>query len=244
MTREYGKGYRPSPHDARDWELHKLGALSPSVPDRVNRDSLIESIYNQTGSSCTGWGTGRGWHTRARIQGDMAAPFPSAPLIYSEGRAADVVLADAPLLDQGCYPRLTLKACADLGVVPLDKWNGPAIQNARPDWETLRESADRRGVTFARVSGVDQMKVALANGYPLVVGFEVDQSFELYRGGIWNGMQGVSVGGHCTCFIGYDPDSFRGVNSWNDDWGESGLYRMSLNAAATIEAWAVQLVAS
>lgn len=242
MSRLYG--YVPSPQDERDWSLERLGAPLASIPDEINRDGLIEKIYNQRGSSCTGWGTARGWHLRARIQGDKTVAFPSAPLIYTEGRIADSASPTAPLEDVGCYPRLTLLATQKLGVVPLESWNDPSKDLTRPDWEILTESADARGVTFARVYGLDAMKRALAAGFPLVVGFKVDASFEDYRGGVWDGMRGQVLGGHCTCIFSYDAESLRGANSWDYDWGESGLYRISNRAAESeiLEAFAVQLV--
>ncbi len=241
--RSYGKGFHPSPDDARDWPLHKLGARLLAFPDYVDNDHTIEQIYNQFGLSCTGWAAARAWHVRARLQGDVTAPFPSGPLIYTEGRAADAGTADAPLVDDGCTLRLVLQAETELGVVPLDRWNGPALQSIRPDWETLREAADMRGVSYARVYGVDEMRVALASGYPLLVGFQVDRSFEDYRSGVWDGMKGPPLGGHATCFTGYKIGSFRGVNQWDYDWGEQGMYWISDRAADGIEAWAIELVA-
>ena len=236
-------GYLPSPDDERDWPLYKLGEVTlEALADRVDNDRFVEQIYNQTGNSCTGWGTARAWHVRARIQGDSSVHFPSADLIYAEGRIADTADPDAPLDDIGCYPRLTLLATKQLGVVPLDRWTRSPAGVMRPDWGTIRESADMRGVSFARVYGVDEMKRSIASGFPLVVGFRVDTSFIDYDGGIWDGMNGEYRGGHSTCLLSYDEESLRGPNSWGDEWGESGFYRISNRAAEGIEAWAVQLV--
>lgn len=242
MSRLYG--YNPSPPDERDWSLEKFGAPRIQIPDAIYREHLIEKVYNQRGNSCTGWGTARGWHLRARIQGDMKVPFPSAPLIYTNGVIADSADPEAPLNDFGCYPRLTLLGCKELGVVPLESWNDPFQDLTRPDWGILRKSADMRGVTFARVYGLDEMKQALASGFPLVVGFKVDTSFEDYRGGIWDGVKGQLQGRHATCIFDFDTESLRGVNSWDYSWGNQGLYRISNRAAQSeiLEAFAVQLV--
>lgn len=242
MTR-YSKGYRPSPPDERDWSLTRLGVTRlGALPDRVSYEQHVEAIYDQFGSSCVGWGLGRGWHVRARIQGDSAAPFPSAPAIYSLARSAED--PTAPLVDGGAYPRLGLYAISKLGVLPLERWNDPGQLNDRPDWEALRESADCRGIQYARLFGIDDIRRALAAGHPVAVGYQVDQSFVDYAGGTWDGMLGPAKGGHCTCLIGYEPGRLRGVNSWSYDWGESGLYWISDAAADGIEAWAVELVSS
>ena len=244
-------GALPSPPDGRDWSLGKFGAAWPAapLPGRVDNRHLVEEVYDQLGSSCTGWGTTRAWFTRARIQGDTQVKYPSAPLIYTLGRCALVGDPNAPLLDDGCWPRLTLLAAKQLGMVPLEDWNHPADQNKRPDWGTLREASDRRAVSFARVYGVDDMQLSLAMGMPLVVAFEVDNRFGDYMGGVWDGKLSGPKSGHATCILGYDFDApeeyFDGVNSWSAGWGEGGCYRISKRCIPTLprfEAWAVQVV--
>ena len=247
MTRLYG--CQPSPDDDRDWALGKFGAPSFSaLPTKVDYSRFVEEMFQQRGNSCCGWGTTRAWHVRARIQGDMAVRYPSAPLNYTLGRCA--LQGDVePLADDGCWIRLTLLAAAKLGMVPLERWNDPANQNVKPDWETLRRSVDRRSVTFARVYGTDEMALALAMGHPLVVGFDVGSTFDNYAGGIWEGPEAGLATGHCTSLVGYNfegaQDCFIGVNSWGADWGEGGLYRISKRSIPLMrrfEAWAVQLV--
>ena len=236
-------GSRPSPEDPRDWALHKIGVASGSIPERVNNDKLVGFVTDQSiTSSCVGQGTARAWYTRALLQGDSLVKYPSPLAIYAEARAAELGQQDAPLLDQGSYPRLGLKAASALGVVPMERWADIGDINTRPPWEILRESTDSRGVRFARVESTYQMRVALAAGHPLVVAFDVDVSFEDYRGGAWTGMRGHALGGHCTCLIGYEPGKFRGVNSWGSGWGENGLYWIADMATLGMEAWAVELV--
>lgn len=241
----YGKGARRSPHDARDWPLHRIGATSVRVPDAVNRDNLVKLVTDQSiTSSCVGQACARAWYTRAVLQGDINVEYPAPFAIYGVALAAEMVDPNGPLLDNGTYPRLGLKAMADVGVVAMNRWNDVGRVTERLPWEILRESSDRRGVRFARVDGQAEMRRALASGFPLVVAFDVDQSFEDYRGGVWTGMRGRSLGGHCTTLIGYDVGKFRGVNSWAETWGEHGLYWISDLAALDIEAWAVELVST
>lgn len=244
-------GSQPSPDDGRDWSLQKFGAPQfATLPTRVDHMRHVEQIFQQRGSSCCGWGTTRAWHVRARIQGDKAVPYPSAQLNYALGRCA--LQGDTgPLLDEGCWPRLTLMAAKALGMVPMDRWNDPLKQNERPDWETLRESLDRRSVAFARLFGVEEVKIALAMGHPVVVAFDCDKSFTDYRGGIWEGPISGLTSGHCTALVGYDDEDpvpwFRDVNSWDDDWGEEGTCRISQRCIPHLrrfEAWAVEAVSA
>jgi Papain family cysteine protease len=240
--RTFGKGCNPSPPDERDWSVERLGvAIGEPIPDEIDNDHLIEEVYDQYGQSCVGWGSGRGWHLRARLQGDSTAKYPSALAIYAPARAAEQGLADAPLQDNGTYIRTGLLAMAKLGVVPLELWNDPARTNDRPPWDILQASADRRGVQYARVYGVTEMRRALANRMPLVFGIQVDTSFEDHKDGVWNGMKGASKGGHCMCAIGYSLGAFRIVNSWGRDHGEGGLCWIADHAMESSECWAIQL---
>jgi hypothetical protein len=235
-------GWRESPHDVRDWPLGRFGVGAVrTVPDSIDRGALVEAVYLQDGPSCTGWGIARGWHLRARLQGDRTAPFPCAPAIYGLARAREVGPEwKDPLPDVGAYVRQGLDAVNECGVLHLEGWAGP--RDRRPPWRALQASADHRGLRYARCWSTDEIRLALAAGYPVVIGHGVDQAYADYRGGIWPGLRGPAIGGHCTCLLDYTPDAARGVNSWDVTWGEAGLYRMAWPALIGVEAFAVELV--
>lgn len=236
-------GWKRSPKDDRDWPLAKFGVgASSSIPDSIDRSSLIEDIYTQDGPSCTGWGATRGWFTRARIQGDSAAKYPNAPAVYALARAREVGPGWAdPLPDDGAYVRFALDAMNECGVLALDGWV-PPDRRTRPNWRALQDSSDRRGVRYALCASPNEIKLALAAGHPVVVGWDWDTSLRDFTGGVWTGPVGESVGGHATCLIDYDARGPRGVNSWGREYGEDGCYRVSWQATAGIEAYAVELV--
>jgi C1A family cysteine protease len=80
---------------------------------------------------------------------------------------------------------------------------------------------------------MDSMKGCLADGYPIVFGFTVYESFEgqdVAQTGVVP-MPGVSesvLGGHCVVVVGYDDskDWFIVRNSWGTGWGDQGYCYM------------------
>jgi Papain family cysteine protease/Domain of unknown function (DUF4384) len=71
-----------------------------------------------------------------------------------------------------------------------------------------------------------QLKKALSNKKPVVIGIECSKSFFDLKD-VWDGNTTDFRGGHALCIIGYD-DSFQGgaieiMNSWGKDWGKEGF---------------------
>ncbi len=90
-------------------------------------------------------------------------------------------------------------------------------------------SADRRHrlAGYEIVSGAEAMKEALASG-PLVTSMRVYEDFVRYNGGIYRNVTGRLVGNHAIVVVGYDDALGCWIcrNSWSQDWGESGNFRI------------------
>jgi C1A family cysteine protease len=80
---------------------------------------------------------------------------------------------------------------------------------------------------------LNQIKTRLAQGYPIIFGFVVYESFEseqVAKTGIMsmpqNGEQ--EVGGHAVMAVGYDDKTkmIKVRNSWGSNWGQSGYFQM------------------
>ena len=69
----------------------------------------------------------------------------------------------------------------------------------------------------------------MAQGLPVVAGFEVYNNLYRYRGGIYDSISGSFIGGHAMCIVGYDDSErvVKIVNSWGTRWGEDGFLRIS-----------------
>jgi len=77
------------------------------------------------------------------------------------------------------------------------------------------------------------LKAILVNGFPIIFGARVDQSFYDWNRGVtypsdfvWE-ESGSSIGGHAMVICGWDDSRGEGawkiMNSWNTDWGEEGF---------------------
>jgi len=71
-----------------------------------------------------------------------------------------------------------------------------------------------------------------ANG-PVETGFTVYADFMSYESGIYQHVKGLQQGGHAVKIIGWGHDDESGLdfwtvaNSWSEDWGEQGFFRIA-----------------
>ena len=82
---------------------------------------------------------------------------------------------------------------------------------------------------------LEAVKSALAKG-PLVTTMHVYEDFVSYSSGIYKHVTGKFLGGHAISIVGYD-DSERAFivrNSWGEDWGEKGYFRVSYDDTSGI----------
>lgn len=88
----------------------------------------------------------------------------------------------------------------------------------------------KMGASYQTFSGESDIKIEIANHGPVVTGFEVFEDFMTYKGGVYQHVTGGSLGGHAVRVIGYGSengtDYWLVANSWNENWGEKGLFRI------------------
>jgi hypothetical protein len=106
------------------------------------------------------------------------------------------------------------------------------------DYTTQPTAAQRTTAGHYRISSYDivpldgnlktTIETAVANGYAVVIGFRVRDSFTyvdaenpVYAPGD-DGTDPID-GGHSVVVVGYDQNSFRFENAWGDDWGAAGF---------------------
>lgn len=217
------------------------------LPELVDLSDRFPTPGNQgTGQgSCVGWAVGYAARSYYNAQPGAGrslkqSQIPSPAYIYN------IIQNPHPTCNGGSAvisALEVLKAGAlSLAEYPYDKHQCPAISKA-----------DQVGVSGFEIRSYDlvdpfvisnsnqqmnpdRVKLALAEGNPVVVTFEVtDSFFKLDRPGrpIWRPGKGeIGDGYHAVTFVAYNEEKqyFKFINSWGDNWSDNGFGRMSYNA--------------
>ncbi|EER01485.1 cathepsin B, putative, partial [Perkinsus marinus ATCC 50983] len=79
---------------------------------------------------------------------------------------------------------------------------------------------------------VNDAKNAIRTDGPVSASFTVYEDFLAYRSGVYKHTSGSYLGGHAVKIIGWGEKSgqayWLAVNSWNEDWGDHGLFKIAL----------------
>jgi len=122
--------------------------------------------------------------------------------------------------DEGCFPdphRKTDMPCN----YTLPGWENRTVKIKEWGWVENDE---------------EEIKKALIEHGPLVICIHVWKDFMYYHGGIYEHKWGKRVGGHLVTIMGYDDSQKCWIckNSWGENWGENGWFRMSYDAGMFI----------
>jgi C1A family cysteine protease len=179
-----------------------------------------------------------GWATPARFQKScqacvafaLCASFEARVRIGENDSALNLDLSEADLFfgaGRNCAkgwqfePALVRSRDFGIGVEAAFPFTG-ANQLA------IQIPAAVRLVGWDSGTSVEARKVALANSGPIIAGMDTYQDLSYYKGGVYEYVTGESTGKHAVCVIGYDDDAGCWIvkNSWSDDWGEGGFFRI------------------
>jgi hypothetical protein len=97
----------------------------------------------------------------------------------------------------------------------------------QPDRSLIQVNAFKQALNFrinsyAALSSANEMKIALTNYGPCIIGVMV------YNFGAepWNQECGTSQGGHALAVVGYDENNFIIRNSWGESWADKGYTKL------------------
>lgn len=86
------------------------------------------------------------------------------------------------------------------------------------------------GASVYNLNGVNKIMTDLVANGSVEAAFDVYEDFLLYAGGVYQHTTGSMLGGHAIRVIGYGVDNgteyWLCVNSWNDNWGEKGTFKI------------------
>lgn len=235
-TSRFGLGHLQDPPDPRDWNAGaKLGAPRNLPKECLGLEGHVRRVLNQGMTSrCVGCATGSGIDVRLRRLG-IVAPEPSSLGIYTLARGYDSEKSE-PLIDSGCYPRMAMRAVRESGVPTEESWPSDDARtvNLAVPWDVHQKASAAKLRAWRRIDTMgdgrlDEIALALVNGYPVPYGRAVGRAFEDYngKGAVEATPPGQSLGGHDTLILGYTTDGleriWRCLNSWGS-WGDKGFY--------------------
>jgi len=235
--RKYGKGYLKDPEGLDQRPTRALFGAIKSLPLEASMEAFVPFIADQVETStCTGQGIGGAIDCRLRKMGRHDAPLVSRQGIYTIGRSIDRVSTKTPLSDDGANPSQVMRGLRQWGVPTSDRWPfDPATVNEELPWDVLQEASAFEITAWWQIyssgkSRIEEMCQALAAGYPVAFGVDVDRPFEDASGPkpIHSLDPTKSLGGHMMHAVGYrtvnGARQIRCVNSWGVGWGDRGLY--------------------
>lgn len=251
MKRNFG--WKPQKPDQRDdeyafWRIMRSRVL-PKAVDLRGHDA---PIYDQGDlGSCVSNGTGDCWQFALKAEG-VLAPLPARLFIYYNGRVLEkTVDEDSGLEVRDGLKVLAKQGCCDEKFVPYHI----ADFKKKPSPAAYQEAALHEATSYHAVSNTSlaEMKTCLADGFPIVGGFTVYDSFESAAAAKTGkiplpGKHESVLGGHCVTLVGYDDATqyFIVRNSWGTGWGDKGYcympYAYWTNPNLASDCWTVRMV--
>lgn len=215
-------------HDPRDRQF-KVTHIT-NLPACVDYRPGMPAVYDQGDlGSCTGNAIA------AAVQFDqlkqhLESWVPSRLYIYFNERLIEGTVNQ----DSGAQLRDGIKAIAGYGFCSEEVWPYDVSKfKVKPSVAAYSEARLHKALQYERVGQTaNEIKQALAGGYPIVVGiviFEAFESDEVAETGVVpmpNPLVDQDLGGHAVLIVGYDDAKQHWImrNSWGPDWGDEGYF--------------------
>lgn len=221
-------GCRRDTRDARDLPFRpKAIRLPPTVDLRAHCAPPMDQ--GELGSCTTHGITGALRFLRINAH-KPDLPLARLQLYFDERKVEGTTKEDA-----GAEIRDGIKCAAKVGVAPEQLWPYDVAKfRQAPPASVYAAAAKYQALQYERVPvSAAGLKNALAQGFPVVIGVTLYESFEgaaVEKTGLVPmpkvaGRNAENVaGGHCMLVVGYGqrPATFTVRNSWGADWGDRG----------------------
>lgn len=233
--------------DSRDYLYKPTTVKLPDVVDLRQYCSPIEDQGNL--GSCTGnaiAGAIELLNKRSNNYKDISRLF-----IYYYER----LIENTVNYDSGAYIRDGIKATYTYGASLETLWPYNISKfRIRPTQQAITDASTRKVTLYQRVLDHNGCLDALRNGYPVIIGFNVYESFEsaqVSRTGIMpypNVATEQLLGGHAVLLVGYNMKQSRYIvrNSWGPYWGDKGYFYMPFqviqNTSMSSDFWIIKSV--
>ena len=225
-------GCKKAPEDRRDF----LFRSSPRVylPNRIDYSDEMTPVEDQGAEgSCVGFACGAMKEWQEKKDWDRYINL-SSRYVYEEARKID----DYDDIEDGTDIRSAMKILLNKGICTEECWPYEARNPGSPCGDADVDAAKYKIMTYTAINGIQDMKSALVNNGPFVIGVVVFDSWFLQEVDNTGDIKmptpqevqtlvddPYAFGGHAICIIGYDDQTqrFKFKNSWSTDWGDGGF---------------------
>ena len=200
----------------------------PSLPKRVDLSSQFPKPANQgQQNSCVGWATA--YAVKSYQEGvEFGWALNTSEHLFSPAFIYNQINGGK---DKGSRIDKALDLVVEKGVATLATM--PYSDKdflTQPSSQALTQALGFKGAEWVVPRGLNDIKAALANKYPVVAGIFLYESFYRLKGAdsVYNTIQGNPLGGHAVAVVGYDDDKYGGalriINSHGANWGDNGYF--------------------
>jgi hypothetical protein len=220
------------------------GGKVKSLPSRVDLSPFLPPVGHQGSiGSCSAWSTVYYAKTlqenQEREWGADKKDHQYSPLFtYNQitggvNRGTAITQHMTILEEKGATPFPLFPHTDNIKVLPGERAYREAENYRSASHKRLDRYDENRGQWVVELHTV---KAMLAEGLPVIGGFEVYENFYNYKGGIYKSVSGRPTGGHAMCIVGYDDDigALRIVNSWGEAWGDGGFLWLDYDLFETL----------
>ena len=216
--------------DKADHRDYKYQLTLTTTPNKIDLRPYCSTIENQSVlGSCTGQAIAGAIELLNKRNGkptDVSRLF-----IYYYER----LLIGTVNYDSGAYIRDGIKATNKYGTSLESYWPYDIRKfKQEPISEAKNDALKRKVTLYEKIADLDGCIDALANGYPVIIGFNVYTSFMLSSVAKTGNMlypntkREELLGGHAVLLVGYNKTKkvFIARNSWGTTWGDGGYFYM------------------
>lgn len=224
-------GWKPDPLDHRDKVISFKVVNLAALPTKIDLREHCSEVENQfTLGSCTANAAAGALEYLEIMDGTADQNFDnfSRLFIYYNMR----VIQGTPNEDTGGTLRDTIKTLAEHGACDELIWPYEIPHfTIKPGPSCYEDAAKHKISEYHRIENLTDLLACLAEGFPVVFGFIVYDSFlglDVSKTGVLNlpAAGELCHGGHAVCAVGYDMEAKTVLvrNSWGSHWGQDGYF--------------------